>query len=90
MTILQTAGLRMKWNMLPSSSACEHRNLELEWDELGCSTRKYVCLVCGESVVLQSKHPLLKRKSIVFIMTRGWKKHHKERERFRNPRRNVK
>ena len=90
MTILQAAALRMKWNMLPYSSACEHRNLELEWDDLGCSTRKYVCIVCGESIVFQSKHPLLKRKSIVFIMTKGGKHHHKKRERFGNPRRNVK
>jgi hypothetical protein len=82
MTILQAAALRMKWNMLPYASACEHRNLELEWDDLGYSTGKYVCIVCGESVVLHSKHPLLKRKSTVFIMTRGGKNHHKERERF--------
>ena len=61
MKILQAVALRMKWNMLPYSSACEHRNLELESDDLGYSTGKYVCLVCGESVVLQPKHPLPER-----------------------------
>lgn len=61
MTILQAAGLRMKWNMLPYSSACEHRNLELEWDDLRHSTGRYVCTVCGESVVLQPKPLMWKR-----------------------------
>ena len=89
MTNLQATALRMKWNVLPYGSACGHRNLELEWDEIGNSTGKYVCLVCGESVVLQPKHPWQRRKSIVFVMTRGRKKHHKEQARFGNPRRNV-
>ena len=66
MTILQAVALRMKWHMLPYSSACAHRNLESEWDELGSSTGKYVCMVCGNSVVLQSKQPLLKRKQSRF------------------------
>lgn len=72
MTILQAVGLRMKWNMLPYASACGHRNLELEWDDVGNSTGKYVCMVCGESVVLQSKDPLLKRRTLRFH-------HHKRR-----------
>lgn len=63
MTILQAAALRMKWNMLPYSSACEHRNLELERDDLGSSTGRYACIVCGESVALQSKDPKRNRYS---------------------------
>ena len=66
MTILQAVALRMKWNMLPYASACEHRNLELEWDDIISSTGKYVCLVCGESVVLQPKHPLPERTKYSF------------------------
>jgi hypothetical protein len=72
MTILQAAALRMKWNMLPYSSACEHQNLELEWDDLGYSTGKYVCIVCGESVVLQPKHPSLRRKTYSFHRNERW------------------
>jgi len=66
MTILQGAALRMKWNMLPYSSACGHRNLELEWDDIGNSTGKYICIACGESVLFQPNHPLLRRKRYSF------------------------
>lgn len=62
MAILQAVTLRMKWNMLSYTSVCEHRNLELEWDDLGYSRGKYVCIVCGESVAIQAKYPLLKRR----------------------------
>jgi hypothetical protein len=62
MTILQAVALRMKWNRLPYTSACEHRTLELEWDNLGYPREKYVCIVCGESFPLQPKHLLLRRK----------------------------
>ena len=75
MTIFQAAALRMKWNMLPYGSACGHRNLELEWDDSGNSTGKYVCIACGESVVIQSKHPWLRRKTYGFH-------HNKRREKL--------
>src|ERR1041385_5748779 len=73
MTILQAVAIRMKWNMLPYGSACQHRNLELEWDDIGNSTGKYVCTACGESVVLQPKHLRWKRYS--FHYTRRGKNH---------------
>jgi hypothetical protein len=60
MTILQAGALRMKWNRLPYPSVCEHRNLELESDDFGYSMGNYVCIVCGESVVVQPKHPFQK------------------------------
>ncbi len=63
MTILQAVALRMKSDMLPYGSACRHLNLELEWDDSGNSTGKYVCTACGESVVLQPKHLRWKRYS---------------------------
>jgi hypothetical protein len=74
MTILQAVALRMKWNQLPYTSACEHRNLELEWDDLGYSGGKYVCIVCGEICRLQPEPPLLKGRSNILSTREG--KHH--------------
>jgi hypothetical protein len=63
MTILQAAALRVKWKQRADPSECKHLVLELEWDDLGHSTGNYFCIVCGESVAQQPKHPLPKGKN---------------------------
>jgi hypothetical protein len=50
MTILEVAALRVRWNLRADQSKCEHRNLELEWNDLGHPTGAYICMVCGELV----------------------------------------
>jgi hypothetical protein len=60
MTILEAAALRVKWNLRADQSKCEHRNLELEWNDLGHSTGHYTCIICGEPVGL---NPLVPREA---------------------------
>jgi hypothetical protein len=50
MTMLQKAALRVKWNQRAEPSPCEHRSLEVEWNDLGHPTGVYNCIICGESV----------------------------------------
>ena len=50
MTIVQAAALRMKWKQRTDRSACEHLNLELQWNVLGHSDGEYICILCGEPV----------------------------------------
>jgi hypothetical protein len=52
MTMNQAAAIRVRWKgRADLSSDCEHLNLELEWNDLGCSTGDYTCIICGELVL---------------------------------------
>jgi hypothetical protein len=52
MTTTQAAASRLRWKLRADlSTDCAHRNLELEWDDLGHSTGHYTCIICGEPIV---------------------------------------
>jgi hypothetical protein len=51
MTIIQAAGLRVKWKQRVDPPQGEHLNLELEGNENGHSRGNYNCIVFGETVV---------------------------------------
>ena len=55
MTMNQAVVLRIRWTQQVDRSQCEHRNLELEWNELGHSTGNYICTLCGEPVAERKK-----------------------------------
>ena len=50
MTKAEAEAVRVKWKQRPDRTPCEHLNLELEWNDLGHSTGKYTCILCGEPV----------------------------------------
>ena len=55
MTTNQVAILRMNWRRGTDLAACEHSNLELEWNERGHSTGHYACSLCGESMAARPR-----------------------------------
>ena len=58
MMITQASALRLRWNMRADlSTDCMHRNLELEWDDLGHSTDHYTCIICGEPILHKTQTP---------------------------------
>ena len=50
MTIKQAALIRAKWRGQATLETCRHLTLELELNDEGDSTGKYVCILCGELV----------------------------------------
>jgi hypothetical protein len=53
MTMNQAAAIRENWKQRAYRMPCTHLVLELESNELGYLTGKYVCNLCGESVAQQ-------------------------------------
>ena len=53
MTMNQAAAIRENWKQRAYRTPCTHLVLELESNELGYLTGKYVCNLCGESVAQQ-------------------------------------
>ena len=50
MTKDQAAILRLSWEQRASDMTCEHLTLELERNDRGDATGKYICILCGESL----------------------------------------
>jgi hypothetical protein len=60
MTENELQALRTKWKQRVDLLPCEHLSLELEVDDLDCSTGNIACFTCGESVAqapLAAQHP---------------------------------
>ena len=50
MTKHQAAEIRLRWAQRAYPIFCEHLTLELERNDEGRATGKYVCILCGEFV----------------------------------------
>jgi len=50
MTKNEAAAIGQRWKRRAYPIPCEHQNLELERNERGHATGKYVCILCGEFV----------------------------------------
>jgi hypothetical protein len=50
MTKNEAAAIGLRWEQRAYPIPCEHLNLELERNDRGHATGKYVCVLCGEFV----------------------------------------
>ena len=50
---MDQAAIRRKWNEGGIHLSCDHLDLEIELNDLGDTTGNYVCILCGESMVLR-------------------------------------
>ncbi len=50
MTKDQAAAIRLRWEQRAYEISCQHLTLELERNDRGDATGKYICILCGESV----------------------------------------
>jgi rubrerythrin len=50
MTKNEAAAIRLRWEQRAYDIPCEHLTLELERNDRGDTTGKYICILCGESV----------------------------------------
>ena len=50
MTKDQAGAIRLRWAQRAHPISCEHLTLELERNDQGHSTGKYVCILCGKFV----------------------------------------
>jgi hypothetical protein len=50
MTKDQAAAIRLRWKQRAYKIPCEHLTLELERNDGGHATGKYICILCGEFV----------------------------------------
>jgi len=54
MTTNQAAAIRLRWEQRAYRIPCEHLTLEVELNDQGDATGKYICILCGEAVAQRS------------------------------------